>query len=60
MGFAEMSFSVALQVYSTKLDVAGREQALGDGQETGKIVVHENQDTPQAALDQWYDILIRG
>ena len=39
-------------MHGTELNIAGRKQALGDGEETGKIVVHEDQQTPQAAFDE--------
>ena len=46
IGFAEMSFGIALHVHGTKLHIAVGEQTLGDGQKPGKIIVHDDEHPP--------------
>ena len=43
IGFREMGFGVALQVHGTELNIAAREQALGDGQQSGEIILHQDE-----------------
>ena len=52
IGFSEVALGVALQVNDTELDVGLGEQAAGDGQQAGEVVVDQQQDAPQAAFDQ--------
>ena len=52
VSLGEMSFGIALHVHRTKLDIAAGEQALGDGQKTGEIIVHDDEHPPEAPFQQ--------
>ena len=52
IGFSEVALGVALQVNDTELDVGLGEQAFGDGEQAGEVVVDYQQEAPQAAFDQ--------
>jgi len=52
VGFAEMSFGIALHVDGTELNVGVGKQALGDGEQAGKVVLHQKQHAAQTALEQ--------
>ena len=49
---APMALGVALQVDDAELDVGLREEAPGHGQQTGEVVVDDQQDAPQTPFDQ--------
>ena len=50
--FVEMSLGIALHVHGTELNRGVGKQALGDGEEPVEIVLHQQEDAAQAALDQ--------
>src|SRR5579883_284475 len=52
IGFSEVALGVALQMDDTELDIGLGEQAAGDGQQAGEVVVDHQQEAPQAAFDQ--------
>lgn len=49
---AEMGFGVALHVDGTELNVGVGEQALGDREQAGKIILHQEQHATQTAFEQ--------
>jgi hypothetical protein len=52
VGFAQVALGIALQVDDTELDVSLGEQALGDGQQAGEVVVDDQQHAPQPSFNQ--------
>ena len=52
IGFAEMGFGVALHMHGAELNVGIGEQALGDGEQSGKIILHQEEDAAQTAFEQ--------
>ena len=50
--FGEMVFGIALHVNYAELNISGGKQAFGDGQQTGKIILYDDENTAQAALEQ--------
>lgn len=45
-------FRVAQYARGAELNIAIRKQALGDGEESRKVILHQRQETARAALDQ--------
>ena len=47
-----MVFGIALHVNYAELNLSGGKQAFGDGQQTGKIILNDDENTAQTALEQ--------
>jgi hypothetical protein len=52
IGLREVAPGMALERNDTELDVGLRKQAFGDREQAGEVVVDQQQDAAQAALDQ--------
>src|SRR6201982_768005 len=52
IGFAEMSFGIALHVHGTELNVGVGEQALGNGEQAGKVILPQESNAAQPAFEQ--------
>jgi hypothetical protein len=47
-----MRFGIALHVNDAELDVGIVEEASGNGQQTGEVVVNDNHDAPKTSFHQ--------
>ena len=52
VGFTEMSFGIALHMHGAELNIGIGEQALGNRQKPGKIVLNEDHDAAQSTFQQ--------